>query len=82
MRGYRSHPPQRIFMGRRHEWWRWRRVKPTLCGRIAERLEELNTPHAHICQAHVTLAKHEQRQGHPNAAWIELMKEQDQAAQQ
>jgi hypothetical protein len=53
-----------------------------VCSAELSNLEELNTPHADICQAHVTLAKHEQRQGHPNAAWVEFMKEQNQVTQQ
>jgi hypothetical protein len=44
-------------------------------------LEELTTPYADIYQAHVTLEQDEQRQGHRDAALIELMREQDQAAQ-
>jgi hypothetical protein len=45
-----------------------------ICSPALSNLEERNTPHADICQAHVTLAKHEPRQGHRDAAWVDFMK--------
>jgi glycosyltransferase involved in cell wall biosynthesis/ribosome-associated translation inhibitor RaiA len=48
-------------------------IAPQLLGWIADRLEDLNSSHADISEARVTLSKHQGPRRHRDAACVELM---------